>query len=267
MTGTDYTDVTEMAGEEISAEQLRRLADRYYWAGTFTDGKDVIEIACGTGPGLGYLKSRARSLRAGDVSQAMVDRVRHHYGDRIDVRRLHADEMPFPDNSADVILLLEALYYLHSAERFVAECRRVLRPGGVVLISNANKDIFDFNPSPHSHTYHGVVELARLFGTRGFRTEFWGSTPLAEVSFKQKFLRPVKKIAVSLNLIPGSMSGKRLLKRLVFGPLVPMPAEITGDTATAVVPPTALSATEPSRNFKVIYCAAWLSKNISGKEE
>lgn len=267
MIDTDYTDVTEMAGEEISVEQLHRLADRYYWAGTFTDGKDVIEIACGTGPGLGYLKRRAKSLRAGDVSQAMVDRVRHHYGDRVDVRRFHAEEMPFPDNSADVILLLEALYYLRSAERFAAECRRILRPGGVVLISNANKDIFDFNPSPYSHAYHGVVELARLFGTRGFRTEFWGSTPLAEISFKQKLLRPVKKIAVSLNLIPGSMSGKRLLKRLVFGRPVPMPAEITGDTAPTVVPPTALSAAEPSRDFKVIYCAAWTAKDTSDDEE
>ena len=48
----DYSTVTELAGDEITAEQLERLCHRYYWAGTFCAGKDVIEAACGTGPGL-----------------------------------------------------------------------------------------------------------------------------------------------------------------------------------------------------------------------
>ena len=266
MPGTDFADVAEMAGEEISAEQLQRLTDRYYWAGTFADGKDVIEVACGTGPGLGYLRNRGKSLRAGDFSRTMVNRVLGHYGDHIDVRQFPAEEMPFPDSSADVILILEALYYLCSAERFVSECQRVLRPGGVVLVANANKDLFDFNPSPHSRVYHGVVELARLFGDQGFRTEFWGSTPVAKLGLRQKLLRPGKKIAVALKLIPKSMSGKRLLKRLVFGQLVRMPAEITGESSM-IVAPTALPATEPSLDFKVIFCAAWKSRNTPDNEE
>ena len=80
----DYTDVTEMAGEAISAEQLFRQCNRYYWAGAFVEARDAIEVGCGAGPGLGYLAGLARSLRAGDYSQAMVDRGRAHYGDRLE---------------------------------------------------------------------------------------------------------------------------------------------------------------------------------------
>lgn len=43
-------------------------------------------------------------------------------------------------------------------------------------------------------------------------------------------LRPVKKAVVSLGLMPKSMRGKKLLKRIVFGNLVQMLAEITANT-------------------------------------
>ena len=257
MTVPDFTDVTEMAGEEISPEQLFRLANRYYWAGDYADGKDVIEVACGTGPGLDYLARRGKSLRAGDFSQAMVDQVIAHYGDRVDCRRFDAQTMPFDDNSADLILIFEALYYIPSAETFLAECKRVLRPGGYVLVSSANPDLFDFNPSPHSFTYHGVTGLAELFGDAGFETILLGATPLAEVGLKQKILRPVKKFVVASGLMPRSMTGKRLLKRLVFGDPVLMPAEITEGMAD-VEDPTPLPADHPDTGHKVIYCAARL---------
>lgn len=254
---TDFTDVTEMAGEEISPEQLFRLANRYYWAGAYVDGKDVIEVACGTGPGLGYLAERARSLRAGDYSQAMVDAVSAHYGDRVACSQFDAQEMPFEDNSADVILIFEALYYLPSAEAFIAECKRVLRPSGHVLVSNANPDLFDFNPSPHSFAYHGVMGLSDMFASAGFETQFWGSTPLDKAGLRQRILRPLKRFVVSAGLMPKSMAGKRLLKRLVFGEPVRMPAEISAGMVETETP-TPLPADRPDTGHKVIYCAARL---------
>lgn len=257
MTALDFTDVTEMAGEQISPEQMFRLANRYYWAEAFITGKDVIEVACGTGPGLGYLAARANSLRSGDYSCRMVERVRAHYGDRIHCNQFDAQEMPFEENSADVIIIFEALYYLSAPEVFVAECKRVLRPGGCVLVSTANCDLFDFNPSPHSWRYHGVQELAVLFGAQGFSTEFWGSTPIAKVSSKQKFLRPLKKFMVDVGLMPKSMYGKQLLKRIIFGKSIPMPAEIIEGMAE-IETPSPLAAGRPDTAHKVIYCVARL---------
>jgi SAM-dependent methyltransferase len=160
------------------------------------------------------------------------------------VRVLDAQQLPFPSESLDVILIFEALYYIPSAERFVAECKRVLRPGGYLLISNANKDLSDFNPSPHSHVYHGVVELGALLAVQGFSAKFFGDVPIAEVSMRQR--------------IPRSMAGKRLLKRLVFGNLTQFPAEIAREMLPVKLGITELEPGKPDARHKVILCAAIL---------
>jgi ubiquinone/menaquinone biosynthesis C-methylase UbiE len=253
----DYSTVTELAGDEISQEQLDRLCHRYYWAGTYCAGKEVIEAACGTGPGLGYLAAHARSLRAGDFTPGILATAQRHYGNRVDLRQFDAQSMPFRDHSADVIVLFEAIYYLPSAKHFVDECRRVLRLGGQVLIATANKDLYDFNPSPHSHAYYGVVELCQLFSERGFTAECFGYLSIREVSLRQRILRPVKKLAVKLGLMPKTTSSKKWLKRLVFGSMTRMPAEIK-EGMILYTPPAALSSSMPDREHKVIYCAARL---------
>jgi SAM-dependent methyltransferase len=253
----DYSTVTELAGDEITEEQLERLCHRYYWAGTYCEGKDVIEAACGSGPGLGYLANLASTLRAGDYDPNILEIAQKHYGDRIDLRQFDAQVMSFEDRSADVVILFEAVYYLPSAEKFVSECRRVLRPGGQVLIATANNDLYDFNPSPYSHTYYGVVDLNRLFSERGFTVECFGYLSISDVSLRQRLLRPVKKLAVELDLIPKTAGGKKWLKRIAFGGLTTMPAEVEKEMIP-YTPPTPLSLTQPDREYKVIYCAATL---------
>lgn len=68
----DYVFVTEIAGDEVTQEQVDRLYNRYYWAGQYCSGKDVVEVACGSGQGLGYLAGIARSLEAGDYSEKIL---------------------------------------------------------------------------------------------------------------------------------------------------------------------------------------------------
>ncbi len=256
----DYSTVTELAGEEITQEQLERLCHRYYWAGTYCEGKDVLEAACGAAPGVGYLLKRAKSVQAGDYADNILTIAQAHYGERITLKQFDAQDMPFEDNSMDVIILFEAIYYLPSAIDFIAECRRVLRENGKILIVTANKDLYDFNPSPYSHTYYGVVELYELLTKQGFSIECFGYLSIAEVSSRQKLLRPIKKFAVDFDLMPKSMVGKKLLKKLVFGNMIKMPAEIEADMIP-YKPPTILPLTEPNTTYKVIYCAATLQNS------
>lgn len=253
----NFISVTEIAGDEVTPEQIKRLCNRYYWAGSYCPNKDVLEVACGTGQGLGYLAGIAKSLEAGDYSAPILEIARKHYGKRILLRQFDAQNMPFADHSADIIIFFEAIYYLPDAEKFIRECTRILRPGGMVMITTANKDLFDFNPSPHSHKYYGVLELQAAFSKYGFKTEFFGDTPLDSVSMKQKILRPVKRLVVYLGLMPKSMAGKKLLKRLVFGNLVAMPAEIDRNSAE-YVEPNSIASDSPDTRHKVIYCAAIL---------
>ncbi len=72
----------------------------------------------------------------------------------------------------------------------------------------------------------------------------------------QRVLRPVKAFAARTGLMPKTMAGKKLLKRLVFGKLIPMPAELQVEMMPFSPPPTPLSADHPDIRHKVIYCAA-----------
>ena len=252
---TDYLDVTEIANDRVSAEQVDRLRRRYLWARPYCVGRDVHELACGTAQGSGVLAEVAASFTASDQSDPILQQARQHYGARFPLRKLDAQALALPDAGLDVLVLFEALYYLPDADAFFARAWRVLRPGGVLLLVTANKDLYDFNPSPHSHEYLGVQELTERLGRAGFRVEVFGDTPVAEISAIQKALRPVKNIASRLGLIPKSMAAKKLLKRIVFGKLVSMPAEITvGGVSPAL--PSVLAVGQPDHGHKVIFCAA-----------
>ena len=251
----DFVDVTEISGSPISGEQLQRLVNRYHWAAAFCRGKDVVEAACGVGPGLGLLAESARSLHAGDYSTKIFSLAREHYGNRISLSQFSAEQLPFADASKDVIVLFEALYYLRKPQQFVSECARVLRADGRILISTANKDLWDFHPSPHVHEYFGVLELQALLEPYGFTCEFFGFQRADKSPLRQRLLRPVKRAAVVLGIMPSTMKGKRWLKRLVFGAEVLMPSELpAGDPS--YVAPMRIPSGEADRSHKVIYCAA-----------
>jgi SAM-dependent methyltransferase len=172
------------------------------------------------------------------------------------VSRFDAQALPFPDSSKDVVIICEAIYYLPNVDKFLDECRRVLRRNGQLLIVVANKDLSDFNPSPHSHAYLGPVELNERLSRRGFAVECFGYLPIDTVSLLQRILRPMKRLAVALGVVPKTMKGKQLLKRVIFGRLVPMPAELI--ESSRYVEPTPIRADAPDRRHKVIYCAAVL---------
>ncbi len=139
--GFDFTEVTEVSGEPVSLEQVGRIAHRYMWASKFSSGKDILEVACGSGQGLELLSKTAKSLQAGDFSDALVAKCKEEYGAGLDIRQFDAQKIPFNDESFDVIILFEALYYIPSAGLFVEEAKRLLRPRGCVLIATANKDL------------------------------------------------------------------------------------------------------------------------------
>jgi len=254
---TDYSEVTELAGSAISAEQLVRLSHRYGWAAQHCAGKDVVEVACGSGPGLGLLGRVSRSLEGGDYSLQILNLARAHYGERVRLIQVDAQSLPYEDASKDVIILFEAIYYIPDARRFIDECRRVLRPGGQVLVATANRDLWDFNPSPMSHRYYGAAELAALFRSADFNVELYGYMPVGRVLWRQRTLRPLKLLAVRLGVMPKTLKGKRLLKRLVFGRLVVMPAELQ-PSKERPEPPVLLSADRADRLHKVLYCRATL---------
>jgi SAM-dependent methyltransferase len=242
-----YVAVTEQPGQLASRIQMEMLEARYAWAAEQGRGKDVLETGCGAGMGLPLLADTARSVQAGDVDR---ENLRAAEGvcaghSNIMLREFHAEALPFPDESFDLVLLFEAIYYLPDAGRFLEEARRVLRPGGTLLIVTVNPEWTGFNPSPLKTRYWSAGDLLSALQARGFAVRVQGA-----FSATSGVLR---RAAVALNLIPRTMRSKALLKRIFCGPLQAVP-QVVGN-ASLRPRLEELDATG-SRRHRVLYATA-----------
>ena len=246
----DFTTVTEYPGVGASQEQLDMLRTRYELARQLATGKDALEIACGTGTGLGYIGKTAKSLKANDIDQVNVEKVHQHYGDRFEVALMDAQNMPYPDKSFDAVFLLETIYYIPDAEACVREAYRVLRPGGTFLIASANREWEMFNPSPFTHKYFSAGELQGLLFRNGFKDL---ETLIAFPDKHEKpLVRALRQFAVRYKLIPETMEAKERIKRLVYGKLTTIPAEADETTGTRR-PVFTADLSVPVTHHKVLY--------------
>jgi ubiquinone/menaquinone biosynthesis C-methylase UbiE len=255
---SNYTTVTEAPGQRASREQLAMLYTRYAFAAEFCHDKHVLEIACGSGQGLGYLAKKARKLIGGDYTENLLKGAHQHYRGRVPLLRLDAHALPFRDSSFDVVLLYEAIYYLANPEHFLDECRRVLLEKGMLLLCTANKEWSDFNPSPFSTRYFSARELSELLRKHGFRVELQGAFPVKKDSANNHMVSFLKRLAVALHLIPRTMKGKEILKWLFLGRLSPLPSEVN-EGMDGYAAPVAISDTEACTRFKIIFALAHLA--------
>jgi len=250
----DYYSITEISGDQVSQEQVERMAHRYVWASKFCRNKKVIEVACGAGQGLELLNNSSESLVACDYHPNILN-IAQKNNQNITVNTCDAQQLVYSNSSADVIIIFEALYLLPNVEKFIKECARVLKPHGKILIAMANKDLYEFNHASFSTVYFNPPELQILVSKYGFQLSCFGYFPADKTSIRQRILRPIKMIASKLHLIPKSMNGKKLFKGLMFGKLVTMPAHVSTDMIH-YSPPIQISNDKVDTIHKVLYAVA-----------
>ena len=249
-----YLNVTEVPGHKATSNQFSIMRTRYHLAKSHsTMESDVLEIACGSGIGLGYLSENAKKVVGGDIDIDLLSYAKKTYeGDtKVSVLELNAQSLPFEDNSFDIVLIYEAIYYFPQIEKAFQEAYRVLRKGGKLIVSTVNKDWHGFNPSPFSFKYYQHGELEKLLVDRTFKVEsYCGFEDLPKSS---NFIAVnLKRIAVKLNLIPKTMKGKEFLKRLFYGKLKPLPNVLT-DALGRLEKLEIISSTRNLSDFKVLY--------------
>ena len=108
-------------------------------------GVPVLEIA----PGPGYLsvelaKADSLSVTGLDISESFVriaqEKARLE-GVHVDFRRGNAAEMPFPDESFELIVCRAAFKNFSEPVRALSEMHRVLKPGGKAVIIDLRRDV------------------------------------------------------------------------------------------------------------------------------
>jgi len=256
MKGPEYSLITEAPGMKATREQMERLYHRYRFALDFAAGEDVLEVACGTGIGLGLLAETARRVAGGDVDAKNLSVARRLYeGESVELREIDAHDLPFGDGSFDLIVLFEAIYYLGRPERFVREAGRVLRDGGRLIVGTVNRDWKDFHPSPFAERYYSVPELRSLLEADFKKVEFYGAFPVRNGGVRDGLVSVLKRAAVSFDLIPGSLKARAYLKRLFFGPLIAIPERLRTGMAD-YAPPIPIDGGSATASFKILYAVA-----------
>jgi SAM-dependent methyltransferase len=230
----NFSAVTEQPGQGATHLQLSMLKTRYGWAAQHSSGKDVLEAACGAGLGLGWLAERARRVEAGDIDieNCSIAQETYRGQSKVRVQCMDAVDLPFEAGSFDLVLLFEALYYLPDVRRFLAEARRVLRPAGTLLISTVNCEWGGFHPSPYHVKYWTAAELFQATEDAGFEVRVFAG--FAETGAAWSLLRTRLTTAAGRSgLIPRTMHGKAVLKRIFYGRLERIPPRLDAATATS----------------------------------
>jgi SAM-dependent methyltransferase len=165
---------------------------------------------------------------------------------------MDAQRLPFPDQTFDAVLMLEMIYYVADQPAAFAECRRVLKPGGKLMVCLPNRDRPDFNPSPYSTGYPNLGEVAALFSQAGFETRVYGGFAVEAASSRDRILGPIRHLAVRYKLIPGSMRAKSMIKRILYGRL-PVLGAVHEGMADNAEPVELDAASGSDHRFKNLY--------------
>ena len=174
---SSYISETELPGRYIDVDTLKIIAHRYSWASSLIRDKEVLEVGCGPGLGLGWLSRHAKRVIGGDVTEESIALAKTHYARRVELAHLDAHRMPFKDHSIEVIVCLAAIIYM-DLPIFLEECRRVLKSGGTLAMNTPNKDQPGFQGSLLSRAYFSVPDLHSLLQQSGFESEFFGAFPI-----------------------------------------------------------------------------------------
>lgn len=99
-------------------------------------GRRILDAGCGSGPLSAALLARGAVVTGFDVSAAMVELARKRLGDDADLQVADlAAPLPFEDAEFDDVVSSLVLHYLEDWAVPLAELRRVLKPGGGLIVS------------------------------------------------------------------------------------------------------------------------------------
>ena len=182
---------------------------RYEFALPWCRGAEVLDAGCGVGYGSAFLSEAAERVVGVDRDEPAIAYARARYGGpNVEFQVGDVAALDLPDTSFDAVCAFETIEHLDDAGAFVGEVARVLRPGGVFLVSTPRADETTTAPANPFHR----VELSRadfesllrrffgeveLYGQRRLQTARHRLLQRADVLGLRKrltFLRPASRL-------------------------------------------------------------------------
>ncbi|OLR91645.1 class I SAM-dependent methyltransferase [Actinokineospora bangkokensis] len=181
--GPDGADQLPLTGErtvpgiDVENYWFRRHEAAYLHLAHHCAGAVVLEAGCGEGYGADLLARTADRVVGLDYDATTAAHVAKAYPGVRTVRGNLA-ALPVRTGAVDVVANLQVIEHLWDQEGFLLECHRVLRPGGVLLVTTPNRITFSPGRDTPLNPFHtrelAGAELAGLLVDAGFTVEFLG---------------------------------------------------------------------------------------------
>jgi SAM-dependent methyltransferase len=138
---------------------------RYRWAAPAVAGRAVLDAGCGVGWGTALLAERAAAATGVDISPLAISEARRRHGNAAEFAEGDLCRLPFADAAFDAVVSFEAIEHVVDVDAAFDEMRRVLRPGGLLVVSSPNRGVY-----PAGNPFHvrelTSEELAESLATR-----------------------------------------------------------------------------------------------------
>lgn len=99
-------------------------------------GQRILDIGCGTGTSLTPLLDRGLNLTGVDPSCYMLDLASKKFGNKVDLHRSHAEDLPFEDNAFDAAFFFTSLEFTDRPAKAIEEACRVAKDTVIICVLN-----------------------------------------------------------------------------------------------------------------------------------
>lgn len=132
---------------------------RYAIASSMVRDKIVLDIACGEGYGANLLAVHAKSVTGIDRDVITIARAKSKYiRYNLQFEEGLVENIPAPSGGFDVVVSFETLEHTIDQEKMLQEIKRVLKPGGLLIISTPNKKYYS-----DAETFDNPFHLKELY--------------------------------------------------------------------------------------------------------
>jgi SAM-dependent methyltransferase len=102
-------------------------------------GRTAVDVGCSAGFIAHELALAGARTTGVDIDEPGVAKARARFGDEVDFRIARGENLPFPDDSVDIVVLNHIYEHVVDPEAVVAEIHRVLKPRGVLYLGAGHK--------------------------------------------------------------------------------------------------------------------------------
>ena len=199
---------------------------RYQCVIPLVKGKKVLDVASGTGYGSQLIAKYAKEVDGLDYSADAVAYSQKHFpADNLTYAQGDAQAMPYKDGQFDVVVSLETIEHLPHPDKFVNEVKRVMKPGGVFIVSTPNdaefmdgnefhvhefqfpelEKLIDQNFSHKKYYFQGTYFAAGIFAKESFTKGYGMKDIPVSATFGEQTNKAIYFIAVAANSASASL--------------------------------------------------------------